>query len=84
MHIFEALIELMYYVFVLPFTNILHSIACKYSKTFTNMFSGKEPFNLRQVNRIMELNGKTRWLANFVPDFICIPRWMMSLAGNKL
>lgn len=46
--------------------------------------NGKDPFNLRQVNKIMELNGKTRWLANFVPDFIYIPRWMMSLAGNKL
>jgi hypothetical protein len=46
------------------------------------MFSGKEPFNLRQVNKIMELNGKTRWLANFVPDFIIILLTCLKLKGS--
>lgn len=80
---FLALLVLMY----LPYLSLISVLILSHPIIpilLQIIFSGKDPFNLRQVNKIMELNGKTRWLANFVPDFIYIPRWMMSLAGNKL
>ncbi|XP_052061486.1 dehydrogenase/reductase SDR family member 1-like isoform X2 [Mytilus californianus] len=45
---------------------------------------GKDPFNMRQVNELLKMNPKTKWIANFVPNFVYIPKWMLALAGNKL
>lgn len=45
--------------------------------------NGMEPLNFRQVNCLLKLSTKTRWLSNFVPNFICIPKWVMAMAGNK-
>lgn len=38
---------------------------------------------MRQVNKVLKMNPKTAWIANFVPDFVYIPKWMLALAGNK-
>ncbi|CAC5419129.1 DHRS1 [Mytilus coruscus] len=45
---------------------------------------GKDPSNIRQVNELLKMNPKTKWIANFVPNFVYIPKWMLALAGNKL
>ncbi|XP_076113002.1 dehydrogenase/reductase SDR family member 1-like [Mytilus galloprovincialis] len=44
---------------------------------------GREPMNIRQLSTLMQMNPKTRWLTNIVPNFIYLPKWMLALSGNK-
>ncbi|XP_071172545.1 dehydrogenase/reductase SDR family member 1-like [Mytilus edulis] len=45
--------------------------------------NGKVPVNPRQLNNALQFFPKTKWMANFVPNFVYIPKWMMAAAGNK-
>lgn len=45
--------------------------------------NGKEPLNFRQLNALVQMSPKTRWMANFIPNFIYIPKWMVAMGGNK-
>ncbi|XP_060552409.1 dehydrogenase/reductase SDR family member 1-like [Ruditapes philippinarum] len=44
---------------------------------------GHGPLDYRQINVILRQFGHP-WLANCIPDFVRIPKWIVALGGNKL
>ena len=44
---------------------------------------GRKPKHLRQVNTIVSLSPRWKWLARWIPDFVKIPKCVIHMAGNK-
>ena len=46
-------------------------------------YTGSKGLNIRHLKTALTLESKTEWLAKFVPGFIYVPKWSLSLGGNK-
>ncbi|OWF41830.1 Dehydrogenase/reductase SDR family member 1 [Mizuhopecten yessoensis] len=44
---------------------------------------GREKVSMRNLKQILMLSPNTQWIGRLTPGFIYIPKWIMSLAGNK-
>ncbi|KAL5016955.1 hypothetical protein ScPMuIL_006544 [Solemya velum] len=45
---------------------------------------GSTPDSIRSLKFVMKMTPSTRWLSGWIPSFVRIPKWMYSMAGNKL